>query len=430
MISNLKKLIHSDFAKNIAWLTGGTAISQAITILASVVITRLYSDEDFGVFTLYVSILSVLLIVSSLKLEQAIPITSKPRSTMNLVALNFMILLMTSIILLIISLFFSKLISDWLDVPKIEKYIFLIPIGVFFGGSYSILYQWALKEKVFKLITRTKITQGVGLSIGKIGIGLIKATPFGLIFGHIIGKSSGVFSLARIFYRKNKDNFNLISKHGMSSMFHRFKQFPLLTLPAQLLSTGGLQLPVFLITAHYGVDTVGQFGLSEMIVGLPVVLIGTAVGDVFYAEVAENGKRNPEKILRLSNKLILKLIALGVFPMVVLLFFGPFLFTFVFGENWQLAGELAQVLGVLAFFRLVFTPVSRVYILYERHLAELLFNMFRITVVVASFGIAKIFDLEVINAVIIYAVGMSIVYFFIYLYAQLIIKQQIKIGTK
>lgn len=422
--------MRSDFAKNAAWVSGGTAISQGITILASIVITRIYTDEDFGVFTLYVAILSVLLIASSLKLEHAIPITTSIGATLNLVMLNFIILFIWSAILFLFLFFFRDQLSIWLDAPNIKNYLLLIPLGLLLGGIYNILYQWALKLKTFKLITRTKVAQGAGLSIGKIGIGLVHASPLGLISGHIIGKSAGAFSLSRKFFQTYKGKFSLVSGKRMNWGLVRFKQFPLLTLPAQLLAAGGQRLPIFIITAFYGLDVVGQFGLSEMIISLPVVLIGTAIGDVFYAEVAEKGKKEPEKILQLSNKLVKKLSLIGSIPMVILLLLGPFLFAFVFGEDWRTAGEIAQVLGILAFFRLVFTPISRVYILYEKHLALLLFNALRITVIILCFGVANYLSYDYIHAIMIYTIGMSLVYFFIYLYANTIIKNQIKLEKK
>jgi O-antigen/teichoic acid export membrane protein len=422
--------LRSDFAKNAAWVSGGTAISQGITVIASIAITRIYTDEDFGVFTLYVAILSVLLIASSLKLEHAIPITTSTGATLNLVALNFIILIVFSALLFLFLLFFGPHLSNWLAAPNSNNYFLLIPLGLLFGGTYNILYQWALKLKIFKLITRTKIAQGTGLSIGKIGIGVVHASPFGLISGHIIGKSAGVFSLSRRFLKTYKGKFGLVSGKRMNWGLVRFKQFPLLTLPAQLLSAGGQRLPIFIITVFYGLDIVGQFGLCEMIISLPVVLIGTAVGDVFYAEVAEKGKREPQKILHLSDQLVKKLSLIGLAPMVILLLFGPYLFAFVFGEDWRTAGEIAQVLGILAFFRLVFTPLSRVYILYEKHLALLIFNALRIAIILLCFGVANYLEFTYMQAILVYTVGMSLVYFFIYLYARTIIKNQIRLGTK
>ena len=422
----MKKLFQSDFAKNTLWVSGGTAISQLITVLASVAITRIYSDEDFGVFTLYVGILSFLLTVACLKLELAIPITKNKGETINLTILNLIILISWCITTLSVFILFGDHISLLLKAPEIKNYLLLVPLGLFFGGLYGIGYQWALKTKAFPLVSRTKIAQGVGLSSGKISIGLIKASPFGLIVGHIIGKSAGVYSLIKAYHKENKNHYQLTSKKRIFWALKRFQKFPILNLPAQLLSVAGQRLPVFIIPVMYGLDNLGQFGFSEMIVSLPVLLIGAAVGDVFYAEVAENGTKNPKKILHLSNKLILKLALIGAIPMLVLLFLGPFLFAFIFGENWRLAGETAQVLGVLSFFRLVFTPVSRVFEVYEKHVTLLILNISRVLTIFLTFGLSHFLGLDYFYSIILYTVGMSLIYVLMFIFAQNIVKNKIK----
>jgi len=49
-------LPESAFAKNVSVLVGGTALGQAMTVLASPLLTRLYAAEDFGVLAVYSSI--------------------------------------------------------------------------------------------------------------------------------------------------------------------------------------------------------------------------------------------------------------------------------------------------------------------------------------------------------------------------------------
>lgn len=426
----MKNIFRSEFVKNVAWISGGTAISQGITVVASIFVARIYSDTDFGAFTLYVSALSILMIVASFKFEDAIPIVSSKAATLNLAVLSFLLLVSWSVVLLVLLWFFGDPIAALLGEPELGKYFYLLPIGLLFTGVYNILYQWALKEKHFPLITRTKVSQGVGLSIGKIGIGWIHASPFGLIAGHIIGKSAGLFSLSRRFFRLYRQDWNKVSSRRLNWSFKRFRYFPLLNLPAQLLSTVGQRLPVFLITSAFGLDVVGQYGLSDMIVSLPLLLIGTAVGDVFFAEVAEKGKKQPQEILKLSNQLIVKLAAIGSVPMLILLFFGPWLFSFVFGADWFMAGQISQIIGVLAFFRLVFTPISRVYVLFERHLALLFFNVLRVVLVAGSFGLGLSLELDYLVTIGIYCGVMSLFYIAMYVFARKIVSDQLRTVKK
>jgi O-antigen/teichoic acid export membrane protein len=49
-------------------------LGQAITVLVSPILTRLYTPEDFGVFGVYASILGIVTVVASLRYEYALPL--------------------------------------------------------------------------------------------------------------------------------------------------------------------------------------------------------------------------------------------------------------------------------------------------------------------------------------------------------------------
>lgn len=306
-------------------------------------------------------------------------------------------------------------------------YIYLLPIGLFFAGFYNILLQWALRTKNFKKITHTKISQGIGLNLSQTILGKLLVGPMGLLVGHIIGKSAGLYTLSKKLYQTEKNSFGSISINKMRWAAKRYVQFPLYTMPSQFLSTVGVELPVFIIIAVYGSTTVGQYGLANLIVNIPVALIGTAIGDVFYAEAAKNGREQPKNLLKLSNKLIKRLLLLGLFPTIILVIGAPFLFSFIFGERWYAAGQFAQIIALLAYVRLVLTPVSRVFLVFEKHLMAFSLNLIRVTIVLLTFGLAYYLEVNPYWAIGYYTIGMSLVYLITYIYAQAIIRKQIKI---
>lgn len=112
-------------------------------------------------------------------------------------------------------------------------------------------------------------------------------------------------------------------------------------------------------------------------------------------------------------------------PLLVLLLAGPLLFPFVFGASWYQAGVYAQILATLVFFRLIFTPISRIYSVFERQKEAFIIDLLRVIFVVIVFGIAHLFELEPHYAVGLYALAMSFIYFIIYIIAQRIINNEI-----
>ena len=64
----IKFNIKSEYAKNIVTLVTGTAIAQVIPIVIMPMLTRLYTPVEFGMFGMYIGIVSLLLVISTFKL--------------------------------------------------------------------------------------------------------------------------------------------------------------------------------------------------------------------------------------------------------------------------------------------------------------------------------------------------------------------------
>ena len=91
LTSYLNQIRGRPFIKNFVVLSGGSIFAQLILFIVLPVITRLYSEEDYGVYSLYNSILMVLVIPATLKYELAIVLPKHDRDGANIVALCLII---------------------------------------------------------------------------------------------------------------------------------------------------------------------------------------------------------------------------------------------------------------------------------------------------------------------------------------------------
>jgi O-antigen/teichoic acid export membrane protein len=69
-----QRIPRAGFFRNVAILAGGTAIAQALNVLTAPIITRLYTPNDLGNLSVYISIYSILVVVASWRYETAIPL--------------------------------------------------------------------------------------------------------------------------------------------------------------------------------------------------------------------------------------------------------------------------------------------------------------------------------------------------------------------
>lgn len=412
-----------DIVKNIILIAGGTAFAQLVSILTSPILTRIYSPGEFGVLTIYTSILGLFAGSESLRYEIAIPIADDDEFSINVMTLSFMVLTFNTVLFTLVLMFFGKNI---VALNNIMQYRFFIPIGFMLYGVYQIFMMWNYRKKNYKSISRTKVSQSISSSIAKICFGIFKSGPVGLIIGKIIGESAGITTLSKQLIISEKKLLKSIKWNKIIEAAKRYIEFPLYSLPSTFLSKFATQLPILYIAYAFGDTAVGFFGFAFSIVSLPMTLVGISVGDVFYGEAVAIAKSDPQRLRILSKKIFGKLVLIGMIPLFVLLMFAPFLFKLVFGSQWYTAGQYARILAFLSFAQLVFQPVSRVYEIYEKQKDVFLITLLRIAAVSMIFIVSTFVKLKIEVVILLYVIVMFIIYAITYLRANKIINEQIK----
>lgn len=422
----LQKIFKTSFAKSVALLMTGTAISQLISVLFYPIITRVFLPEDFGIYVLFNSILGIVTVVGALRYEFSIPIVANKFKALNALFMSLIILVIICILLSIVIFFFGDTLLNTAGAEKLAPFKYFIIMGVLFSGLYSILNQWTLRVKAFKKLSITRVSRGLSLNVSQTILGIFKAGGIGLITGKVIGEFSGNIVLIRQILKSEKKPFSKFNIEEIKYLLVRYKKFPLFTAPSQLFNKAGLELPVFFITSIFGSSVIGLYGLAHLIVSLPMNLIGSAVGDVFYSEAATSGRLHPESLLKRSNNLLKKLTLMGSLPLVILLLFGPFLFGFIFGEEWTESGNYARIISILVFFRFIFTPISRVFEVFERQIQAFVIDVVRLVLVFTIFTIVEFYNLTSFQAVGLYSALMALLYLITYILARRILIYEIR----
>lgn len=407
-------------------ITGGTAFAQILGVALLPIITRLYSPEQYGVISVYAAILGMISFMGSMNYEMGIPIAKNEERAINVLTLSVLVLLISTSLMTLIFMLFGESILGLLNGEILIAYKYFIPIGVFFLGLYNILTQWAYRKKNYKAITKTKFSQATSQNLISVGLGLLGKGPIGLVLGKILGQSAGIVTLFTPLIKADRYLFKLIRRKQMLWAARRYISFPLYTTPRRFLGDITISLPILFITSLYGNQVVGLFGLANSVIQLPMSLIGTSVSNVFYAESASLKGTNPKKVKELSNKVLKNLSIIGSVFLIILIFFGPLLFSFVFGNAWYDAGVYASLLSVAVVSRLIFKPISNIFDIYEKQKIALILNVLRLVLVLFSFGISIYYSLNSYWAVGMYSVSMAIIYVLQYFLAQKILNDEIK----
>ncbi len=353
-------------------LAGGTALGQAITVLVSPVLTRLYSPEDFGVLAVYSSILGILSVVASWRYELAIPLPEKDEDAINLLALSLGIVVLMSLLVSFGLWHLSDQIVRWAKVPALRPYVWLLPIGLLLVGSYQVFNYWAVRKQVFKVIARTKLNQSLGAVFVQIGFGLLKPSVLGLLMGQIIGQSAGLLTLFRNFQKQWVSLSKAIATSKISAVAQNYRNFSLLFSWAGVMNTLSMQVPILMISSLFGPALTGFYQLAYQVLWVPTQLISQSASQVLLAMGSESYHRGDVRIL--AETAFKRFVLIGLPSLSLVGLISREMVTYVFGKRWLETGMLIQWLIPWIFLVFITSPLSSFSVVFQKQKQEAFFQ--------------------------------------------------------
>ena len=368
----LKRLLPKGSAmRHVSVLAGGTAVAQGLGIAVMPIISRIYSPADFGVMAVFASVTAILTELSGFRYHLAIPLPKQDRYAKALVVLSFLLQAVFVVFISVAILVLGKTILLKIAMEVLIPYRYLIPIGVAGMGAYIALTQWAIREKLFQVIARTRVTQSVSGILTKVILGLLGLKPLGLLLGSVASQAGGITTLARSILKKK--GFPKPPKEDIKRVAFRYRRFPMYNTWSGLFDSLGRQIIPVLIVALFSTQIAGWFSLSFQVLQLPAVFIGQAIGQVFFQKAAE--AKFEGTLSEVSNRTFRILLEIAIFPILSIAILAPELFIFVFGSNWETAGLFSRYLAPWIMFMFVFSPISSLFYILERQREFLFFQI-------------------------------------------------------
>lgn len=344
--------------RNSTVLILGTVVAQLIPILLQPFLRRYFTPESFGAFSVYSSLLGILLVVSSFKYEQAIVLPSKDKDAENVVALSLFIVVAIGITVALVVVFFSDELQGILNIS--DRYSFLLlllPIGLLLIGGSQIFNYWLIRKKTFLAISINKLARRGIEAVVQVGFSLLRNAK-GLIYADVVGQTGNV--VVSIFQSVRAGfNFRNISLTKIKYVAKKYSEFPKYSLIPGLMTTCSFLLPALMINKFYSTEYAGYFDLSKLLLSIPMALIASSVSSVLLQKVSEQYRLNRSCIVDIKYLAFL-LCSIAIVEVVVILLFGVELFGFLFGNIWRFSGEISLFLVwsyALNFIASSFSPI-------------------------------------------------------------------------
>ena len=336
------------FRLKVLQVAGGTAVAQGLLVLASPVLTRLYTPADFGALVVYMSLLALLVILASLRYEFALPIPEDDAEAVDLLAVCMLLVVVTASLSSLVLYLLRERVVAWTGVPALGPYLWLVPVSIFGVGFYQVFNCWAIRKGGYARIARTKVTQSVTQVALQVGVGTVVKGPLGLLLGHAVGRSNGTRTLAMLDWRNDLARLRQVRWAGMWRAMVRFRRFPVIASSTALMNTCNLRMPALLLAVYFGPAVAGWFALAQRVFALPSSVIGESVAQVYFGEVAATVNRDAGGLMVLFRVTLRRMFLLGLPLMLAAMAAGWFLFPVLFGRNWREAGIFVVAIAPMA----------------------------------------------------------------------------------
>lgn len=350
MWGHAKRLSNNRLVRNVAIVASGTAGAQAISLLFSPILTRLYSPEAFGILGTFLAILAVMMPLAAFNYPMAIVLPSRDEEAIYLAQLSIGLGVLNACLIAGLLWAWGDVFVALIGVEAITPYMFALPVAMGLSALLAVAMQWVIRKKRFAFKAKIAVIQSLLINTAKAGIGVVVPQAFVLIMITTLG--SGLHAL--MLYKRDSSSVTPSTftfrhfRQALSGYFRlaaQYRVFVLFRTPQATLNAASQGLPVVILAATFGAAVAGLYALGRMVLEAPAKLLGHSVATVLYPRINEAAIAS-ENIFRLLLKATIALLGVGTVLFGGLMLLGPELFGWVFSSEWRQAGSFAQWLAL------------------------------------------------------------------------------------
>ena len=340
-------------------------------------LARLYTPGDFGIFGALMSVSIVISAIACGRYELAIMLPEKDDDAWLIALLSIIILSCTCLLSVLLLFLFNDQIVMTLDLENNAGLLYLVPFLIFLLGAYNIFNYICTREKKFKVLAESIISKSLSGALSQIILSYF-ISGAGLVVGYCISVLVSLYSLVR---HLSIGSLRLAAKtKGLSRVAKRYINFPQFSLFAALFSSLSSHSLTVMIPFFYGLEAGGFYFLIQRVLGIPSSIIGGAIGQSYFQRAVEEKNLTGYAVETFNfASLALILISLCFFiPIYIIL---PLAIELFFGVDWIPAVAMGEILLPLVAMQFISAALSNTNNIFEKQKLALIwqFGMFMIT---------------------------------------------------
>ena len=344
MAEKKKRFTLSGRMKNVAKISSGTMAGQAISFITLPVIARIYGAEVMGIWTLINSIATIVNSFSDLGLTNALMLEEDDEKMLRLYNVVTTIVMGISIASGFVAFIYYSIVPNDMGINSLFVGI-LLAILIFTLQQTQICYTWLNRQGKYGILMKNPVINNTVIAIVAIAFGLLGAKTYGYYIATILGQIITLLHMKRflpikMFTTKIEDYQHVLRNRT---------EFIKYQMPTNVISQVKNQLPVLLIEGLFGKEILGYYSVSVKVLNIPINLLANALGRIFFQTISDM-KRKGEEIGEFAYRNITKAMKVAIVPMIFLVAFGDVFIIILYGETYEMAGTMLQIVSFQNFF--------------------------------------------------------------------------------
>jgi lipopolysaccharide exporter len=352
------------FAQNAAWMFGSSGISIMLQFVFFYLLSKIYSPADYGLFGIFNVYAATLGNLASFGYNQAFVLPKEQDKFKHLLHLTIAISSIVCLLFAITMCFLGSWTLSTLGHQQLGWYIHLVAPIAWLMAMDRISADWAIRVKSFKNQMWTSVTATVasrsynlchGLLIGPDALGLIVTTALQHSMRFLLYLRFVIADHSIRWWRQ-------WHFQGMLQMAKTYLRYPTYVHWSNVLVIFSAGLPPALLPFYgYSLTDLGYYVHALVLLDIPIRLMGAGIASVFTQKAAEIMRDRPEALRAQSLQLYRYILGISLIFLFIVLVLGQWGYALVFGNSWQQAGTLAEVLVLFFFFRMISSPLSALF---------------------------------------------------------------------
>lgn len=353
---------------------GSSAVlSQLLALIVSPLLTRLYTQSDFGRFGIFLSYSNIAATIVLIGLADAVLAARDDRDAALLAAAAIWATAILALPVVLLTYLFIK--AGFFGLGELGAgAVALVFLELLLLSFSSIAQLAAIRGKLFSAVSIAYLGLGAARSAGQLVLGAVSAGLGGLAVGELSGRC-----LSMIMMQKRAGwglmQLPMLEFFNIFRVVREYRHFPMYRLPSAVLSAIGVSAPPMVVGAKFGAEMTGLFVLTFTVLLAPAALVQKVVGDVFAGHFGDLYRSDRTAARKLFLQFSLVTMCLGLIASLAVYFLAPSIFSFVFGMRWITSGRMAAALAVWIGMSIMVGPLSSVILVTNRPGAKLLFDI-------------------------------------------------------